>query len=132
VMSWGLWLLLMLLVPGLAHAQEPCLVEVIDGDTIHTCEGRIRLRTCNAPEPWLPGGRAARSTLQTLIDAADNIELVCHREECRDIFKRPLCDLVLDGIDACHTLMVEGHAMRQRRMRPCSREMPTERSILSK
>ena len=32
-----------LLVPGLAHAQEPCLVEVIDGDTIRTCEGRIRL-----------------------------------------------------------------------------------------
>ena len=127
-MHVALWLLLITMLPGLAQAQERCSVEVIDADTVHTCDRRIRLRTCNAPERFMPGGAAAASRLQALIDQADWLELVCHRDlECRDIFNRSLCDLVIEGEDACQTLIAEGYAKPQRGMRACARVQPTNR-----
>jgi len=130
-MRLRLCLLLLLLVPSVAHTQERCPIEVIDADTVRTCEGRIRLRTCNAPERFMPGGTAAASRLQDLIDNADYLEVLCHREpECRDVFNRQLCDLVVDGEDACVILVAERYAKPQNRMRLCSRVKPTDRRPL--
>ena len=116
-----------LLVPGWSFAQD-CRVEVIDGDTVRTCAGPIRLRTCNAPEPFMRGGRAAAKRLDELLVDAGWIELACHRDrECRDIFARPICDVLVDGEDVCQILIGEGFAKPQRRTRACSRETPLQR-----
>lgn len=125
-----LWLLLALL-PGLAEAQERCAVRVVDGDTVLTCEGPVRLRTCNAPEPFMVGGPAAARRLRDLVDEADWLELACDPDlACRDIFNRPICDLLVDGEDACHTLVAEGYARPRKWIRACSRVRPTDRRPL--
>ena len=114
-------------LPGLALAQQ-CRIEVIDGDTVRTCDRRVRLRTCNAPELFMPGGRAASKRLDDLLVDAGWIELACHRDrECRDIFNRPICDVLVDGEDVCQILVAERFARPQRRMRECSRETPLQR-----
>lgn len=126
-----LGLLLLMLLPGLAHAQEPCAVKVIDGDTVLTCEGAVRLRTCNAPEPFMRGGPAAARRLRDMVDEADWLELACHPDlACRDMFNRPICDLLVDGEDACHTLVAEGYAKPRRWIRACSRARPIDRRPL--
>ena len=109
-----------------AVGADDCRVKVVDGDTVQTCEGPIRLRKCNAPEPFMSSGRQAAKRLDDLLVDAGWIELKCHPElACRDIFKRRICDVVLDGEDACDILMTEGYARPHKSWRACSRERPT-------
>ena len=50
-------------------------------------------------------------------------QLLCHREiPCRDIFNRPIFDVVVDGKDVCEILMTEGYASPQKSIRACSRD----------
>lgn len=124
-------LLIAALLPSVAHAQDRRPINksdiyVWDGDTIKIPEhGRIRLRICDAPEyAWPKRAAAERATerLKSLINGASSAELVCKWEPpCRDTFGRLICDLLLDGQDACTTLIEEGHATVQGRMRACSR-----------
>ena len=108
---------------------QDCRVAVVDGDTVRTCDARIRLRTCNAPERFMPGGGAAAKRLDDLLVDAGWIEVACHTgRECRDIFNRPICDVLVDGEDVCQILVGEGFARPQRRMRACSRETPMKRT----
>ena len=105
---------------------QDCRVKVVDGDTIQTCEGRIRLRKCNAPEQFMSGGQQAAKRLDDLLVDAGWIELKCHDQfACRDIFNRPICDVILDGEDACDILVTEGYARPQRMRRACARVQPT-------
>lgn len=123
LISWSL-----ILLPGWSHAEK-CRVTVIDGDTVQTCEGPIRLRTCNAPEPFMPGGRAAATRLDELFVDAGWIELACHRDRvCRDIFNRQICDVLVDGEDVCEILVAEGYVKPQRTVRACQRQRPVERT----
>jgi endonuclease YncB( thermonuclease family) len=125
LITWSL-----ILLPGGAHAQD-CGIGVIDGDTVRTCGGPIRLRTCNAPEPFMPGGRAAAKRLDEILVDAGWIELACHRDRsCRDILNRQICDVLVDGENICEVLIAEGHAKPQRAIRACQLQTPIERTPL--
>ena len=123
--------------PAVAQERRPVNkadINVWDGDTFKTKkDGRICLRTCDAPEYLWPQREAAiRATerLIGLIERARSTDLVCSWEPpCRDGFGRLICDLVLDGKDACDTLITEGLATKQKRMRACSRDWPSSARI---
>jgi endonuclease YncB( thermonuclease family) len=113
---------------NLSHAGD-CRIDVIDGDTVRTCEGRVRLRTCNAPERFMAGGQAASKRLDALLLDAAWIEVACHRDRtCRDILNRQICDVFVDGENVCNVLVAEGYAERQRALRTCQMQRPHERT----
>ena len=70
----GACILVLVSMPAAGNAQD-CRVKVVDGDTIQTCEGRIRLRKCNAPEQFMSGGKRAAKRLDDLLVDAGWIDL---------------------------------------------------------
>jgi endonuclease YncB( thermonuclease family) len=110
-------------------AAYKCRIDVVDGDTVRTCEGLVRLRGCNAPERFMTGGPAARKRLDELLLDATSIEVACHRDRpCRDFLLRQVCDLLVDGQDVCDVLVAEGRALPQRGLRSCQMQRPLERT----
>ncbi len=93
---------------------------VIDGDTVHTTDGRkYRLESCDAPETRYARcrhererGEAAKQRLRQLIQGGYP-EVERTGRSCR--WGRECVHLHVDGVNVCETLIGEGLAVPYRR-----------------
>lgn len=103
----------LVLLPSTVSAEQRKPV-VIDGDSVSVGIIEWRLKGCDTPE--ISKGRArceaerrlgfvAKRRLQQLIDGAAEIEMVDSGKD--DKYDRSLGNLMLDGKDACATLVSE-------------------------
>lgn len=91
-------------------------LQVVDGDTVRFRGERLRLLTIDAPEIWSPrcpaeysAGIAAKSELRDFLLGR---LVTVHYSGRRDVYRRPLVKLSVDGKDAGRHLLEKGLAIR--------------------
>lgn len=93
------------LLAALTAAQsEPCKpTKIIDGDTFHTVDKKIRLAGYDAPERGQPYSKRAKQKLDDLVAWGADCE--CYK---RDRYGRDVCRVTVYGRSVAELMLLEG------------------------
>lgn len=97
---------------GPQTGTEATMVSVIDGDTIVTSEGTVRIIGIDSPERGECGYGAAVAVVERLLSPGDRVELIAApRVDDRDKYDRLLRFVEVDGIDVGFAVLQSGNAV---------------------